>query len=193
MDAHKIIPGLLVTAGVALPVIAAAEFISHVPVTGVSSGGPAAQTTTTPRQPTSQTSPTAQGTTPAQSTPTPQPTRGAGATPTPQPTSAPRPTPTAKPVANAHKTGVFLGAPSQGMFGPVQATLTVRNGKITWVKITAPQDNPTSAYINQQVVPMLRTETLKAQSANINGISGATVTSDAYYQSLQSALTNSGM
>ena len=79
------------------------------------------------------------------------------------------------------------------MFGPVQATLTVRNGKITWVKITAPQDNPTSAYINQQVVPMLRSETLKAQSSNINGISGATVTSDAYYQSLQSALTNAGL
>ena len=110
-----------------------------------------------------------------------------------QATPAPQASPTAKPVANAHKTGVFAGAASQGMFGPVQATLTVRDGKITWVKITAPQDNPTSAYINQQVVPMLRSETLKAQSSNINGISGATVTSDAYYQSLQSALTNAGV
>jgi uncharacterized protein with FMN-binding domain len=56
------------------------------------------------------------------------------------------------------------------------------------VSITAPQDNPTSAYINSQVVPMLQSETLKAQSANINGISGATVTSEFYYQSLVSAL-----
>jgi uncharacterized protein with FMN-binding domain len=79
------------------------------------------------------------------------------------------------------------------MFGLVQATLTVRSGKITNVSITAPQDNPTSQYINQQVVPMLRSETLQAQSANINGISGATVTSDAYYQSLQNALSKAGI
>jgi uncharacterized protein with FMN-binding domain len=79
------------------------------------------------------------------------------------------------------------------MFGLVQATLIVRSGKITNVSITAPQDNPTSQYINQQVVPMLRSETLQAQSANINAISGATVTSDAYYQSLQTALSKAGI
>jgi hypothetical protein len=82
----------------------------------------------------------------------------------------------------------FPGPVVQGFFGPVQAKLTVSSGKMTQVSITAPQDNPTSAYINSQAVPLLRSETLQAQSANINGISGATVTSDAYYQSLLGAL-----
>jgi uncharacterized protein with FMN-binding domain len=86
------------------------------------------------------------------------------------------------------RSGTFSGPVVQGFFGPVQAVLTVSGGKITNVRITAPQDNPTSAYINSQVVPLLRSETIQAQSANINGISGASVTSQAYYQSLLGAL-----
>lgn len=86
------------------------------------------------------------------------------------------------------QSGTFRGPVIQGFFGPVQATLTVSGGKITNVQITAPKDNPTSSYINAQVVPLLRKETLQAQSSRINGITGATVTSQAYYQSLVGAL-----
>jgi uncharacterized protein with FMN-binding domain len=89
--------------------------------------------------------------------------------------------------------GNFSGPVVQGFFGPVQAFLTVANGKITDVRITAPQDNPTSQFVNSQAVPLLRSETLQAQSANINGISGATVTSQAYYQSLLGALKAAGL
>jgi uncharacterized protein with FMN-binding domain len=73
-------------------------------------------------------------------------------------------------------------------FGGVQATITVAGKKITNVVISAPQDNPRSAGINQQAVPLLQSETLQAQSAQINTISGATLTSQAYAQSLQAAL-----
>jgi uncharacterized protein with FMN-binding domain len=74
-------------------------------------------------------------------------------------------------------------------FGGVQATLTLSGQKISNVSISAPMDNPRSAGINQQAVPYLASETLQAQSAQINTISGATWTSQAYIQSLQAALT----
>jgi hypothetical protein len=73
-------------------------------------------------------------------------------------------------------------------FGGVQATVTLSGQKITNVSISAPMDNPRSAGINQQVVPYLVSETLQAQSAQINTVSGATWTSQAYMQSLQGAL-----
>jgi uncharacterized protein with FMN-binding domain len=75
----------------------------------------------------------------------------------------------------------------------VQATITVTGKKITNVSITAPEDNPRSAGINQQAVPLLQSETLQAQSANVNLVSGATFTSDAYIQSLQGALQTAGL
>lgn len=104
------------------------------------------------------------------------------------PSSGSAATPTALPQSHVTASGTFPGPVVQGFYGPVQASLVVRDGKITKVSISAPKDNPSSAYINSVAVPLLRRETLRAQSAKIDGISGATVTSDAYYQSLQSAL-----
>ena len=72
-------------------------------------------------------------------------------------------------------------------FGPVQGTVTVTGKRISNVVITTPTD-PRSVGINSQAVPLLIQETLQAQSANINVISGATETSTAYMQSLQVAL-----
>jgi uncharacterized protein with FMN-binding domain len=67
--------------------------------------------------------------------------------------------------------------------------VTVRGGRITEVSTaklqTAEQYSQTLA---QQVIPLLRNEVLSAQSAHINGISGATYTSEAYAYSVQSAL-----
>jgi uncharacterized protein with FMN-binding domain len=97
--------------------------------------------------------------------------------------SKPKVTPTPK-VAN----GQYAGSIVTEQYGAVQATIVTTNGKITNVLITAPQDNPRSAGINAQAVPILKSETLQAQSASINGVSGATVTSNAYVQSLQAAL-----
>ena len=67
--------------------------------------------------------------------------------------------------------------------------MIISNGHITDVQaVQLPTDRAESAYISQQAGPWLRTEALKAQSANIDIISGATYTSQSYAQSLESAL-----
>jgi uncharacterized protein with FMN-binding domain len=91
--------------------------------------------------------------------------------------------------ATSGGSGTYQGPVVNQPFGGVQASVTLAGQKITNVVITAPQDNPRSAYINQQAVPLLQSETLQAQSAQINTISGATLTSQAYIQSLQAALS----
>lgn len=74
-------------------------------------------------------------------------------------------------------------------WGPVQVRVTVAGGKMTDVTpLVYPNSNFRDQQINAYALPQLRTEALQAQSANIDTVSGATVTSDGYIQSLQSAL-----
>ena len=73
-------------------------------------------------------------------------------------------------------------------WGPVHVTIKVQGKRLVNVYASAPTERPKSAFINQQAVPMLVQEALKAQSAHIYIISGATMTSDAFGQSLQGAL-----
>jgi len=54
--------------------------------------------------------------------------------------------------------------------------------------VLAPEKRAKVESINAQAIPILKSETLQAQSASINGVSGATITSNAYVQSLQAAL-----
>ncbi len=56
------------------------------------------------------------------------------------------------------------------------------------VPVRLPDSNDVDLEIDQQVVPILIQETLAAQNANIQAVSGATYTSDGYIRSLQSAL-----
>jgi len=70
----------------------------------------------------------------------------------------------------------------------VQVTIIVKGKRIADVRATAPNERARSAFINQQAIPMLRQEVLQAQSATIDLIGGATLTSEAYTQSLQAAV-----
>ena len=82
-----------------------------------------------------------------------------------------------------------VGAQVQFGYGVLDVKVTVSGTRITDVSVPALQViDPTSQQICDQVFPMLRSEVLSAQSATINGISGATYTSASYAQSLQSAL-----
>jgi uncharacterized protein with FMN-binding domain len=73
-------------------------------------------------------------------------------------------------------------------YGVVQVHVKISNGKIVDVTtLSLPQDGH-SQRINSFAVPQLRQEVLSAQSANIDTVSGATLTSQAYAQSLQAAL-----
>ena len=79
-------------------------------------------------------------------------------------------------------------------WGPVQVQLTVSGGTITAVDVVEyPDGNGRDQQINARALPTLVQETLDAQSADIDMVSGATVTSDGYLESLQSALDKAGL
>ena len=83
----------------------------------------------------------------------------------------------------------FRGSTAQTRWGPVQVSITVTNGKITSVAVpTYPTGNGKDKEINAYALPVLKQETVTAQNANIDTVSGATVTSDGYKESLQAAL-----
>jgi uncharacterized protein with FMN-binding domain len=94
----------------------------------------------------------------------------------------------------APSTGSCTGTPVQGQevqtrFGPVQVTASMDGSRLCSVSVGEyPSDRMRSMEINQQAIPILNREAVAAQSANIDIVSGATFTSDAYRQSLQSAL-----
>jgi uncharacterized protein with FMN-binding domain len=88
----------------------------------------------------------------------------------------------------------FTGASTTTRWGPVQVEITVANGTITDVSVVDyPNNNGKDQQINARALPVLVQETLKAQSAKIDMVSGATVTSDGYVTSLQSALDQAGL
>jgi uncharacterized protein with FMN-binding domain len=73
----------------------------------------------------------------------------------------------------------------------VQVQAKVQNGKITAVQfLQYPTDRRTSQQINAIAVPYLQQEAIQAQSANVDIVSGATLTSEGFQMSLQSALAN---
>src|SRR5690348_16874135 len=86
------------------------------------------------------------------------------------------------------------GSVASTRWGPVQVELTVANGSITDVSVVQyPDNNGKDQQINARALPVLIRETLDAQNANIDMVSGATVTSEGYLESLQSALDKAGL
>ena len=89
--------------------------------------------------------------------------------------------------------GTVQGQEFDTRYGPVQVSVTVQGGRIADIQaLQLPFDHPRSEAISQYVEPILRSEALQAQSAQIDLVSGATYTSDAYSRSLQSALDQAG-
>lgn len=126
-------------------------------------------------------SPATAGTAPASTATVPSSTGTAPGQTGPAPTTAP-PTTTAA-VRNATSQDV------QYRYGDIQLKVTERGSSITNIKVVQEgATDPRSAQINSQAVPMLQQQAMSAQSANIDGVSGATFTSMAYQEALQSAL-----
>jgi len=116
----------------------------------------------------------------------------ASATATAQPTATATPTKTTAPVTPAAKSGTFTGPAVFVNYGTVQVKITVVNGKITdAVAVQAPSGR-NDRYTNM-AVPILKQQTLHAQSANIQGASGASYTSYGWFKSLQGALADAGL
>jgi uncharacterized protein with FMN-binding domain len=112
-------------------------------------------------------------------------------------TDAPAAT-TTGPVASAPSSATtsasFTGTAVQTRYGIVQVRVVVSGAKITnvsFVQLTAFDGR--SQQINSSAAPTLLQETLSAQSAKIDTVSGATYTSDGYVRSLQSALDQAGI
>ena len=100
---------------------------------------------------------------------------------------------TAAASSTAMADGTYLGATDTNRWGPVQVQITVSGGKIAAVTaVQTPSENGRDVAINSQATPILASEALTAQSANIDTVSGATYTSHSYKTSLQSALTMAG-
>jgi uncharacterized protein with FMN-binding domain len=94
--------------------------------------------------------------------------------------------------ASTVKDGTFTGPSVNVNYGNVQVKITVVNGRITdAVAIKAPSGK-NDRYTNMSV-PVLKQQTLKAQSANIQGVSGASYTSYGWFTSLQGALAAAGL
>ena len=82
----------------------------------------------------------------------------------------------------------------QTRWGPVQVQITVEGGQLTDVTaVQYPNGNGRDQEINAYALPVLAQEALAAQSADIDHVSGATVTSEGYVQSLQSALDQANL
>ena len=113
----------------------------------------------------------------------------ATATATPSHSVAPAAATTTAAVA---KSGTFTGPAIFVNYGTVQVKITVTNGHITdAVAVQAPSGR--NDRYTQMAVPILKQQTLAAQSANIKGASGASYTSYGWTKSLQGALADAGL
>ena len=102
-------------------------------------------------------------------------------------------TPAATPVqATKSVTGTFTGDSVDVKYGFVQVKITVENGKITEAQAVQAPSGKNDRW-TRKAVPVLRQQTLAAQSANITGASGASYTSYGWYTSLVSALAKAGL
>jgi uncharacterized protein with FMN-binding domain len=124
---------------------------------------------------------------------------GAGAGSTPAPTagsgSAASRSPSPRRTKRSQGTrGTFTGDPIDTPYGTMQVAAVVANGKLTTVTVLQHTDvGGRSAQIDAAALPVLKSEAMSAQSANIDAVSGATYTSQGYARSLQSALDKAGM
>jgi len=92
--------------------------------------------------------------------------------------------------ASGYRNGTYTGSAEDAYYGNVQVAATITGGKITDVNfLQYPDTHPDSVMINQQAMPWLKQEAIQKQSANVDIISGATFTSQAFTQSLANALS----
>jgi uncharacterized protein with FMN-binding domain len=91
--------------------------------------------------------------------------------------------------APGYRNGTYTGPPVDVFYGLVQVQVVIQNGQIANVQfLQYPNDRRTSVEINNQAMPWLTQEAIQAQSANVDIITGATLTSEGFATSLQAAL-----
>lgn len=120
-------------------------------------------------------------------TPRLQTAAGAPATTPPAPASSGQATPTTTAPSDAARSAT--GSDIRYRYGEIELTVTATGSRITDITVAKEgSTDPRSYFINSQAVPLLQSQAMAAQSTRIDGVSGATYTSVAYAESLQSAL-----
>ncbi len=160
------------------------------------SATPTLKPSATPTNPPTKPAPTSTtaATAPPTSSPAPTATDAPTAPAAPAQADAPAAPAAAKPAPaqasnGQYKDGSYTGPSVNAYWGQVQVRAIVQNGQIAKVDVLDyPADRRTSQRINSYAIPYLQQETIQAQSARVNIVSGATLTSQAYMQSLQAAL-----
>ena len=115
--------------------------------------------------------------------------KSSAATATPAPSKSAT---TQKSAAATAVSGQFTGDAIDVGYGLVQVKITVSNGKITEADVVQAPSGRNQRWTDF-AIPNLRSQTLSAQSAAINGVSGASYTSYGWYKSLITALQKAGM
>lgn len=89
-----------------------------------------------------------------------------------------------------YKDGAYVGSIADAQWGNIQVKAIIQNGKITDVQfLQYPNERDRSVFINQNADPQLTSEAIQAQSANVDIVTGATDSSEAFIQSLSDALS----
>ena len=92
-------------------------------------------------------------------------------------------------VSTGFADGTYTGPAVDVYYGLIQIQAIVQGGQLVAIRVLQyPSDRSTSVYINRQALPMLRDEVISAQTANVDIISGATLTSEGFIFSLGAAL-----
>jgi uncharacterized protein with FMN-binding domain len=88
------------------------------------------------------------------------------------------------------KDGSYTGSVADAQWGYIQVKAVIQNGKITDVQfLQYPNERDRSVMINSYADPQLTSEAIQAQSANVDIVTGATDSSEAFIQSLSDALS----
>jgi uncharacterized protein with FMN-binding domain len=88
-----------------------------------------------------------------------------------------------------YRDGSYTGSVANAYYGYVQVKAIISGGALTALQILQyPNDRSTSRFINGQALPALEQEAIRAQTANVDTVSGASDTSGAFRQSLGAAL-----
>ena len=112
---------------------------------------------------------------------------------TPAPIKKPAPITTPSPIvatnSGNYRNGTYTGSVVYNGYGNIQVNAIITGGKISDVQfLQYPNDRSNSIRINTRAMPLLKSEAITAQSASVDGVSGATLTSSAFRSSLAAAL-----
>lgn len=101
--------------------------------------------------------------------------------------------PAAQTAAWHYRDGVYTGPSVSAYYGYVRIQVQVRGGRVVGVRVLDyPSDRPNSRYINSRALPWLEQEVIRAQSARVHMVSGATLSSRAFIRSTAAALRQAG-